>query len=156
MSAIGGLVSFAALMVPAFQTSRISVTTHHQQSARPSRQPLYQRLYLDVLLLAIGILLFRQLSQMGSVVAVGAFGAVAADQLLLAVPVVILVALALVMLRLFPLVMRAASRLLSPVLPVGLVVGLWQMARNPTHYARLSLLLILMACLLYTSPSPRD
>lgn len=145
MSAIGGLLSFSALMVPAVQSSRITVTTHHQQSARPSSQPLYQRLYLDVLLLAIGILLFRQLSQMGSVVAVDAFGAVAADQLLLAVPVVILVASALVMLRLFPLVMRVASRLLSPVLPVGLAVGLWQMARNPTHYARLSLLLILMA-----------
>ena len=29
--------------------------------------------------------------------------------------------------------------------PVGFSLGLWQMARNPTHYARLSLLLILMA-----------
>jgi hypothetical protein len=30
-------------------------------------------------------------------------------------------------------------------LPVGYSIGMWQMARNPTHYARLSLLLILMA-----------
>ncbi|MGH2542515.1 MAG: hypothetical protein ACRDIB_06955, partial [Ardenticatenaceae bacterium] len=29
--------------------------------------------------------------------------------------------------------------------PVGFSMGMWQMARNPTHYARLSLLLILMA-----------
>ena len=29
--------------------------------------------------------------------------------------------------------------------PVGIAMAMWQMARNPTHYARLSLLLILMA-----------
>ena len=56
-----------------------------------------------------------------------------------------LVASAMVLLRLFPLAMRLASRVLSSRLPVGLTMGLWQMARNPTHYARLSLLLILTA-----------
>ncbi|MDP7414243.1 MAG: hypothetical protein QF465_11560 [SAR202 cluster bacterium] len=145
MSAVGGVFSFVALLVPAIQASRVTVATHRQESARPGTQPFYQRYYLDVLLLAAGILLFRQLSQQGSVVAVSIFGAVAVDQVLLAVPAVILVASALVLLRLFPLTMRIASRLLSPVLPAGLVIGLWQMARYPTHYARLSLLLILMA-----------
>ena len=145
MSAVGGLFSFVALLTPAVQASRIGVTTHRQESARPTSQPFYQRYYLDVLLLAIGILLFRQLNQQGSVVAVSIFGAVAVDQVLLAVPAGILVASALVLLRLFPLTMRIASRLFAPVLPAGLVIGLWQMARNPTHYARLSLLLILMA-----------
>ena len=145
MSAIGGLLSFAALMVPAIQASRMSVTTFRHQSARPYTQPFYQRYYLDVLLLIIGALLFRQLSEQGSVVAVGVFGEVAADQLLLAVPAVVLVASALVLLRLFPLFMRISSALLSSVLSAGLVLGIWQMARNPTHYARLSLMLILMA-----------
>ena len=48
------------------------------------------------------------------------------------------------LLRLFPLFMRVSSALLSSFLSAGLVLGIWQMARNPTHYARLSLLLILM------------
>ena len=60
-------------------------------------------------------------------------------------PAITLVAAAMVLIRLFPLVMSLASRLLAPRLPPGLVMGLWQMARNPTHYARLALLLILMA-----------
>ena len=145
MSALGGLLSFAALMVPAVQASRMSVTTFRHQSARPYTQPFYQRYYLDVLLLIVGALLLRQLSQQGSVVAVGVFGEVATDQLLLAVPAVVLVASALVLLRLFPLFMRASSALLSSFLSAGLVLGIWQMARNPTHYARLSLMLILMA-----------
>lgn len=145
MSGIGGVLSFAALLVPAIRVSRLSVTTYRQESARPSDQPFYQRFYLDVLLAIIGILLFRQLSSQGSVVAVGVFGRVMVDQILLAVPAVILVASALVLLRIFPLVMRFSSWMFSPFLPAGLVIGLWQMSRNPTHYARLSLLLILMA-----------
>ena len=145
MSGVGGLLSFAALMIPAVQASRMSVATFRQQSARPYSQPFYQRYYLDVLLLVIGVLLLRQLSEQGSVVAVSIFGGVTVDQVLLAVPGVVLVASALVLLRLFPLFMRVSSALLSSFLSAGLVLGIWQMARNPTHYARLSLLLILMA-----------
>ncbi len=145
MSALGGLLSFAALMIPAVQASQMSDTTYRLQAARPYTQPVYQRYYLDVLLLLIGVLLARQLSEQGSVVAVGIFGDVAVDQALLAVPAVILVASALVLLRLFPLFMRVSSALLSSFLSAGLVLGIWQMARNPTHYARLALLLILMA-----------
>lgn len=145
MSAFGGLLSFGALMIPAFQASGMSVTTFRQQSARPYTQPFYQRYYLDVLLLIIGMILLRQLSEQGSVVAVGIFGEIAVDQVLLAVPAVILVASALALLRLFPLFMRISSALLSSFLSAGLVLGIWQMARNPTHYARLSLMLILMA-----------
>ena len=145
MSAFGGLLSFGALMIPAFQASGMSMTTFRQQSARPYTQPFYQRYYLDVLLLVIGMILLRQLSEQGSVVAVGIFGEIAVDQILLAVPAVILVASALALLRLFPLFMRISSALLSSFLSAGLVLGIWQMARNPTHYARLSLMLILMA-----------
>ncbi|MCZ6505189.1 MAG: FtsX-like permease family protein, partial [Actinobacteria bacterium] len=144
MSALGGLLSFAALMIPAVRASRVGVVRHRQEASRPTSQPFFQRYYLDVLLLAVSILLFRQLSERGSVVATGIFGEVAVDQVLLAVPALILVALGMVLLRLFPLVLNLSSRILSPVLPAGLVMGLWQMARNPTHYARLSLLLILM------------
>ena len=72
-------------------------------------------------------------------------GDVVVNQLLLVVPAITLVAAAIVLLRVFPVVMGLASRLLSPHLPAGLVIGLWQMSRNPTHYARLALLLILMS-----------
>ena len=145
MSALGGVLSFAALIVPAFQASRIGVTQHRQEAARPNRIPAFQRYYFDVGLLLVGIFLFRQLSEQGSVVATRLLGDVAVDQLLLAVPGLLLVASAMVLLRLFPLVMSVLSRLLSGLLPVGLMMGTWQMARNPTHYARLSLLLVLTA-----------
>ena len=145
MSALGGVLSFVALMVPAVQASRIGVARHRQEGARPTGLPAFQRYYLDVALLIVVILLFHQLTEQGSVVGTKLFGDVVVNQLLLAVPAVILVASAMVLLRLFPVAMNLGSHLLSNWLPVGLVLGLWQMARNPTHYARLSLLLILTA-----------
>ena len=145
LSAVGGLLSFGALMIPAIQASRVGVTRQRHQGSRPDMQPAFQRYYLDVVLLIGGIILFRQLTEQGSLVVTRVFGEVGANQLLLAVPALVLLAAAMVLLRLFPLVMQLASRVLARWLPAGIVLGLWQMARNPTHYARLSLLLILMA-----------
>ena len=145
MSALGGVLSFAALMVPAFGISRSSISRGRQDTARPSRLSFVQRYYLDVMLLVVSIVLFRQLTEQGSLAATNLLGEVAVNQLLLAVPGITLIAAAIVLLRLFPLVMSLASRVLAPRLNPGLVMGLWQMARNPTHYARLALLLILMA-----------
>ena len=109
MSALGGLFSFGALLIPAVRASRIGVTRHRQQSARPTEQPFYQRYYLDVMLLVVSIFLFRQLHDQGSVVATGLFGSVAVNQALLAVPALILVAFAVALLRLFPLSIRYIS-----------------------------------------------
>ena len=145
MSALGGVLSFGALMIPAFEASRSPMSRDRQEMARPSRLSFVQRYYLDVLLLVVSIVLFRQLTEQGSLAATNLLGQVAVNQLLLAVPAITLVAAAMVLIRLFPLVMSLASRLLAPRLPPGIVMGLWQMARNPTHYARLALLLILMA-----------
>ena len=145
LSVLGGGLSFVALMIPAVQASRIGVTRHRQEAARPTQTPAFQRYYGDVLLLLIGVFLFYQLTEQGSVVATRLFGELAVSQLLLVLPGLILVASAMVLLRLFPLVMNLTSRLVSSWLSVGLVLGVWQMARNPTHYARLALLLILTA-----------
>lgn len=145
MAALGGLLSFVALIFPAFRASQMNVTQERQRAARPTDLPFFQRYYLDVLLLIVGIFLFRQLTEQGSVVARNLFGEIAVNQMLLAVPGIILVASAMVLLRLFPVVMNLLSRVLSAWLPAGMVMGVWQMARNPAHYARLSLLLILTA-----------
>ena len=109
MSALGGLFSFGALLIPAVRASRIGVTRHRQQSARPTGPPFYQRYYLDVMMLIVSVFLFRQLHDQGSVVATGLFGGVAVNQALLAVPALILVALAVALLRLFPLSIRYIS-----------------------------------------------
>lgn len=144
MSALGGLLSFVALMIPAFQASRISVTTQRSESNRPTQKPFVQRYYLDVGFLIVGMILFRQLTEQGSMAARGVLGDVVVNQLLLAVPGVILIAAAMVILRLFPVTLNLITRLFSSQLPAGVVLGLWHMSRNPANYARLALLLTLM------------
>ncbi len=145
MSALGGALGFCAMMIPAYAVSRASVSENRQQAARPSRLSFVQRYYMDVALLVLSVVLFRQLADRGSLAAAELLGDAAANRLLLAVPALALAASAMVLLRLFPLAMRLASRLLSPGLPPGLAVALWQMSRNPAHYARLALLLMLMS-----------
>lgn len=145
LGAVGGLFSFCALMIPAIQASRMSVTAYRRESARPSGLPFFQKYYIDVLLLILLVVLFRQLTEQGSLFASQAFGKTTANYLLLAVPAITLLGFALVLLRLFPVALNLASRILSKILPVGPTLGLWQMARNPAYYARLSLLLILTA-----------
>ncbi len=145
LSVLGGVLGFVALLLPALQASRFGITQQRQQSSRPAALPVFQRYYLDVLLLLVAIFLFRQLTEQGSVVARDVFGAAVADELLLAVPGLVLVASAMVLLRLFPLAMNLISKLFSKVLPVAGAMTVWQMSRQPTHYSRLSLLLILTA-----------
>ena len=145
LSAVGALLAFGALLMPALQASRIGVARYRQEAARPARQPWFQKYYVDVALLLAALLMFRQLSEQGSVVATNVFGDTVVDQILLAMPALMLAASAMVLLRLLPLGLALGSRLMSNRLSVGLALGLWQMARNPTHYARLSMLLILMA-----------
>ena len=145
LGALGGVLGLVALVLPAFQVSRTGVIRHRQEAARPTALPAFQRYYVDVLLLIVSIYLFRQLTEQGSVVATDLLGESAVNELLLALPGLTLIAAAIVLLRIFPIAMNLAGRLLSGSIPAGLVMGIWQMARSPTHYARLSLLLILAA-----------
>ena len=122
MSALGGLLSFAALMIPAIGASRIGVTRYKQESARPMTEQFFQRYYLDIMLLIISAVMFRQLDERGSLVATGIFGEMAVDRILLIVPALMLVAMALVALRLFPLAIKYLSGD-SPTLVHIVVVG---------------------------------
>ncbi len=145
LSLLGGLLALAALMTPAIQAARLGVTRRRQQEARPDAQPRFQRYYVDVALLLIGMLLLYQLNHQGSVVARNLVGEVEANQLFIILPGFIMVAAAVVILRLFPLAMKLGSSMLGRWLPVGPAMGVWQMARDASHYSRLSLLLVLTA-----------
>ena len=144
MSFFGGLLSFLALMIPSIQASRYTVSDERTKSNRPNRISFITRYYIDVLILVIGLFLFNQLNEQGSMAARDILGNVNSNQIMLAVPAIILVASALVILRIFPLLMSLLSRVLSRYLPIGLVLSLWQISRSPSNYARLVLLLILM------------
>ena len=150
MAALAAVMVLAALLVPAINATRRNVLTERAGRTRPQRLAFIQRYYIDLGFLGLVLFMFWQLTRQGSFVATNLFGENVVNQVILAVPAVFLVAAGIVMLRLFPLAMELlatvlASRYVSKVTPPALVLSIWQMARNPSHYSRISLLLILTA-----------
>jgi len=152
MALFGGLLGLLALFMPAFKATRLSLLASRVTRARPARLALVQRYYLDLGFLGLVMFLFWQLTKQGSFVAVSLFGETTVNQLILGVPAIFLIAAGLVLLRIFPVGMDLTGRILSKrpmssITPPALILGIWQMARNPAHHSRLSLLLILTAAL---------
>ncbi len=150
LALIGGGLSMLALFVPAVRAARLGLLTDRRSRARPERLAFVQRYYLDLGMLGVVLFLFWQLTRQGSFVATDVFGEESVNNLVLAVPALFLVAAGIALLRIFPATMdllgRAMStRLGSRVIPPSVVLGVWQMARSPSSYSRLSLLLILTA-----------
>lgn len=143
MALLGAVLALAALLWPAWRASRSTVVHHKQGLARPARQPLFLRYYLDLALVGAGAFLFYQLRQRGSLVTERLFGDLSADPLLLVSPALFMLMIALLFLRLFPLLLRAASWALRGLGGATVALGLWRMARSPLHHSRLILLLLL-------------
>lgn len=147
---VAGGISFLALLVPAAQAARVGLLQERRRAARPPSVSVVQKYYLDLMLLGLVLLLFWQLSKHGSFAAQRLFGEESVDQLILVMPALFMLAAGIVLLRIFPVTMGLLGRLLSsrvvsPITPPVVVLAIWVMARDPTHYARLSLLLILAA-----------
>lgn len=152
MAFFGGILGLFALFIPALRATRLGLLASRVTRARPARLALVQRYYLDMGFLGLVMFLFWQLTKQGSFVAVSLFGETTVNQLILGVPAIFLVAVGLVLLRVFPVAMDILGRVLSrrplsSITPPALILGIWQMARNPAHHSRLSLLLILTAAL---------
>ena len=91
-----------------------------------------------------------QLTSDGSFVDVPGVGAAQIDRINVAMPALVLAFGGFVALRAFPVFVELVARITSLPRISGLVspaitLVLWQMARNPRHYSRLSLLMILTA-----------
>ena len=145
LAVTAAVLCLLALLVPAIQAARRGVVHHRQLAARPPSAPFWQRFYLDLILLIFGGVLYWELNTRGSLLTIDIFGRLGMDPLLLITPMLLLLAVAIVFLRIFPIVINLATRLSRYVANAPLVLGLWYMARNPVHYSRLILLLIMAA-----------
>ena len=134
-----------ALVIPAIRASRRGIVHEKQASSRPSRVPFWQRFYLDIVLLIIGGALYWELEERGSLVNMDIFGGLGIDPLLLLTPILLLLAVAIIFLRVFPLLLRLTAGLTRYFGNASLALGLWQMARSPVRYARPILLLLVAA-----------
>ncbi|MCY3655909.1 MAG: ABC transporter permease [Chloroflexi bacterium] len=139
----GALLAFGSFMVPAWQATRQTVVGFKHDQARPRRSPLFLRYYLDVALVAVLAMVFWRLRREDSLFDEPLFGDPHADPFLLATPAVAMLTAGIVFLRLFPLGLRLVAWVVARSRGVWLLVGTRALARNPTHYSRLILMLML-------------
>jgi ABC-type antimicrobial peptide transport system permease subunit len=145
LAAIASVLCLMAFMVPAIQASRRGIVHHRQAAARPPRAPVWQRFYLDIALLVVGAGLYYEIRQRGTLLTQNVFGDLGVDPLMLITPLLFMLAVAIVFLRIFPIAVNIASRLSRYVTNSVIVLTLRYMARNPIHYSRLILLLMMAA-----------
>jgi hypothetical protein len=143
---VGTLACLACLLLPLRPALRRSIVTHQQMVTRSTRSPWWQRLYLDVFALVGGLILLWRLRLYGEMTTGGPGGA-RLDWLLLLAPVVLLLGTATILLRVFPLLLRAVASLAARGPGLESALALWQASRNPTHVTRLVLLLALAIAL---------
>jgi ABC-type lipoprotein release transport system permease subunit len=143
---MGALVCLAGLLLPLRPALRRSIVTHQQMVARSAHPPWWQRFYLDVFALVGGLVLLWRLRLYGEMVSAGPGGA-RLDWLLLLAPVVMLLGAATILLRVFPLLLRAVAALAARGPGLEGALALWQASRDPTHVTRLVLLLALAIAL---------
>ena len=143
---VGSLACLAGLLLPLRPALRRSIVTHQQAAARSGRPPWWQRLYLDVFALVGGLILLWRLRLYGEMVS-GGPGGMRLDWLLLLAPVVLLLGTATILLRLFPLLLRAVAAVAARGPGLEGALALWQASRDPTHVTRLVLLLALAIAL---------
>lgn len=138
---IGALACLGGLLLPVGPALRRSIVTHTQSLTRDTRLPLWQRLYLDVFLLVGGLILLWRLRLYGGIL--GSNGGAQIDWLLLLSPLALLLGTGTILLRIFPLALRAGAALAARGRGLPTALAMWQTSRNPTHVARLVLLLTL-------------
>lgn len=142
LAALGVILSVLAMLIPVVVYAMRSQLALRRMQARPAGS-FVQRYFLDVALGAGAILLIIELQQRDSVFEPSATGGVTSDPLLLASPALIIAAACAIVLRVQPILLRVAARVASWLRAPVPTLSLWQLVRNPGHYTRLMLLLMM-------------
>ena len=154
-SGLGGLVSLSAVVIPTFFFLRSKLKISSVDEREESN--FIQKYYLDMWFLLLALLLMWQISQSQSVFVQNLIGESIIANIILLMPSFILLGAGIVLLRIFPLLIRGLSILLSlkyisNFIPSWIVLSLWHIGRSSNTYSRMSLLIILAAALgMFTS-----
>lgn len=131
------LLCLLAGLLPAMDVARRSMASFKGDRARPRGRPLWQRLFLDLVALAIALYGLAVLARQGPVTAGAATAAVAQDPLIALAPLLFAVAVALLIGRVLPWVASLGLRLLGRFSSPSMHVALQGVARAPRQPMRL-------------------
>jgi len=144
------VANWAALVVAVYLVARRLFSNVQEQRIRPREHPTLQRLVLDALFLILGGLAYWQLRDTGSFVRqVAGPAGTGVDPVLLLGPSLLLLALGMVFLRLFPVVLRVLAWLGQKSRSLVLPLSIARLARNPQGPNRVILLISLAVGLVF-------
>lgn len=140
---LGALLGIGAITFSAFQTARLDVLAFRREQARQSQQPFWARYYLDLIFAALCVLGYVELGQFGGVSVRAQLPGGASSPLLLLTPALLLLAGALVTLRLAPMAAALGQRIAARGSGFSAMLAFAQVERTPAKYMRMTLLLTL-------------
>jgi putative ABC transport system permease protein len=148
MSILAAGIGWFAVVMAIIPATRSGLLDWQQSVSRPSQATAWQKKYIDIFLLLFGALLYWQLSSSGSFVMRRIKDSDFADPLLLIGPSLLLIALAMLYLRLFPIILNGLTSLTKSGRGIVLPLGLTRIARNPQRLSWIVLLISLASGLI--------
>ena len=145
LSLVAAGLGWMALVLPVYTSARRDAGGWMHIRARPPQVSAAQQHYLDFYLLAFGGLLYWQLNRSGSFVMRHLEDTHLADPLLLIGPSLLLIASAMIFLRVWPYLLRLLAWLFQHLRGLVLPLGLSRLARDPLQPGRVVLLVSLTA-----------
>ena len=135
-------VAFLIVLLPTLLVARSGVSNVDRARARPDNPPVFQRLYIDLLVIILGGLFLWEITTRG-VASTDREGEIVTDPTLLFAPAMLLISIALIMLRAFPIITKATAWIATRFTSASMAVGFWRLGRSPYWYAWPVLLIIL-------------
>ncbi len=144
---VGVGLTLVALLIPALLVAQHSIVTLRWEQARSLLPPVWQRYFLDLILLVPPFYGWYQLAKQGTITLGAGGNDPFSNPLLFLVPVLFCFSLGLLFLRFFPLLMNLLAGLAVWLPGTMLLLTLRQLARSTTQYAGPLLLLTLTVSL---------
>ncbi len=142
-SGVAAFCSFLALMFTLRPVLRLPLITSGGSTIRSEKQPWWQRYYLDVILVVLGIAALWRLVGKDTPLFTTTAGGRTTDPFLLLAPAFLFLGLGSFLLRLFPVIAATISRLVATGRGLIGALASWQLSREPVHYGRITFLLAL-------------
>ncbi len=158
---ITALFILVARFLPVLGISRTTIVRVKQEQSRLSRRPLWQRLFLDFLLLLPGLYAYATLSGLAKPARFlaslqTASGEHYRDPLLFVAPSLFAMAVCMISLRVIPLLLRLLARIVDRLPGVWAYLSLQQIARRPQdHASALLLIMISLSLSIYSASSAK-
>ncbi|MEN8040642.1 MAG: FtsX-like permease family protein [Actinomycetota bacterium] len=134
----GGVIAFVSMGVAVFPYARRGVLALRSLVARPGTQSIWQKYNIDLFAIALSLVLLAQLRLRGFID--HSSGEATLDPLAIIFPALLLFAGALILLRIFPYLLRLTGWLLTKPRNLSTALTGWHLGRNPVPYGRLALL----------------